>query len=177
MMQPAHQTSKIQKGNVFMVQRFKALLVCALGAAALIPIGACESSLFGSSEPPKVDPNCTATVWVETADGEEVDVDIVLPKSDCRVTDLKLAVKHLQNDDFELARDVLVAYLNPNQENPDEPAPAIQGKAIAHYALAVALEELGEYQKAIDHYKKSNIINSNPYCTQGRYRCEDLLEG
>lgn len=74
------------------------------------------------------------------------------------------AVKHLQNEDYELSRQTLADAITAGDKTYE-----------TLFAYAVTLEKLGQYQPALENYKAANIVKSTPDASSGRKRCQAAL--
>lgn len=136
-----------------------ATLVMALSGAAML--GGCETITknFGGGSTGKDDPNKTAYVKVSDPDaGSDV---LVTVKSRSSSGGVAMAIKHLQNEEYEKARTELETVIAGGDKSYE-----------AQFALAVTLEKLGRLDDAIARYKEANIAKSEIAAQNGRQRCE-----
>lgn len=127
-----------------------ALLAMAVGCEAVK-----EVTGQSDSAPP---PDRTVTVYVwEPFEETERAVTFVADRN--APDEVKRAVKDLQNEDYDLAREALEAAVARVPTN-----------AQAHLLLGLVNEYQGDWDAAIDAYKQSNIIKSSQQAQEGRAR-------
>lgn len=119
--------------------------------------------IIRGSPPP---PDRIATVRVyDPFEETETDVTVKLPSGASE--EVKAAVLHIQNEDYELARQSLDAALT---RKPTDPA--------AHLLLGLVHEYQGNWDRSIDSYKQAvlNKTKENATAREGRKRSEAKKE-
>jgi len=131
------------------------VLACALSTVALT---GCESMPVINNEPSE--DRTVEVVLYNDCSGED-EVAMAVASRDDRARD---AIKHMQNEDYDKAIDLLETLLD---EKPEDHR--------SLFALGVCYEFQGRYEEAVDLYKRANLAESDPKYQAARIRAECSL--
>lgn len=140
-------------------------LYCVLVAVAVCFGGGCETmKTIVDPKPSAKPPDANKIAYVKLTDPETGVAEPISVTTRSTSSPSGRAIKHLQNEDYEDARQGLAAAIADGDKTYE-----------THFAYAVTLEKLGQYQQAIEHYKIANLADSRPDATAGRKRCQAAL--
>lgn len=130
------------------------LIMCIASLFLVVGVPGC----IGNGDP---DPKRIATVDIyDEYSGEEITILVEASRNEL----VETAIRHMQNEDYELA----LAKLNTAvSQKPDDDK--------AWYAIGVCREWSGDLEGAIDAYKTANMIESDPKYQAARIRAESNL--